>query len=451
MKVDACNSGTQSTIKVKGAGTEVSGDSFSVFLQMLLGGILNNATAVPQAVNPSAGNGLQDGKAGETYTGSLTGMPGVITSDLTNNASDVLSMLKQLRQAEGGFTGAGINDAQNSLADSNDAKSGAAAAGTEGGKVSSAITSAGQAQGYIQNLPKALLKAIEAVSDAKDAKTTLSSIDLKGTNIKGVQDGGNGTPVEKTILDGQAPNIKSAGIVLKSGSAADVSDISKTSTNGVAKNIEEMKTVFSGGHDEGTFSSKDGNSQKAVKEDTLSSSDEKAVQKNDQQVFQNTVVLKPVSDQTGPGQTEQTGIDKQSPVVNKEDILNQVYDKIKVLDSNGTSELHVNLKPDQLGDVSIKLVMEKGAINARITVENSSVKNIMETSMSQIKEHLKEQNVNVSHLTVYVGTGQKEQGSSGGFQQYRWKHAKKIQPQENVSGVNIQESQYYGGVLNLLA
>lgn len=428
MKVNVCDINTQTAIKVKGAGAKTSEDTSGVFLQLLLGGILNMSAAVPQSANLLTGNSQQNGETS------------------TANTVDALSMLKQLGQADGEFTGAVFFGTQDSLSSADISKAETVAAGTGDGKISAGTNLVSQAQGYAQNLSQDFLKAIKAASDMKGVKTGLQDVDPKGTNINDAQGGDKGAPVEKTILGQQASGNKLAGIVLESSSTTDGAGLLKSGIKETVQSIEEMKPASSGKHDDEGFSCKAGDGQKAAKEDTSISSDAKTVLKSDTDFLQITAGLKQVSSQTG-----QTSVEKQLPVANKDDILNQVYSKIKVLNGESTSELHVSLKPDQMGDVSIKLVMEKGVINARITVENSNVKNIMETSMSQIKEHLKEQNVNVSHLSVYVGTGQKEANSGSNSQQYKWQHAKKVQSKGDAPVVNIQGTQYYGGVLNLLA
>lgn len=114
---------------------------------------------------------------------------------------------------------------------------------------------------------------------------------------------------------------------------------------------------------------------------------------------------------TNPGQMAE---------VNKDDVLNQLYDKIKVINNNGTSELHVNLKPEELGEVTIKLVMDKGVMTGRILVENSHVKSIIESSMSQLKDSIKLQTPNVSDFSVSVGLRQDNQQYNQNYSQNRW-------------------------------
>lgn len=100
---------------------------------------------------------------------------------------------------------------------------------------------------------------------------------------------------------------------------------------------------------------------------------------------------------------------------NRDSILEQICDRIKVINRENLTELHLNLKPDELGEVAIKLVMDKGNMTARIAVENSHVKALIESNIPQIRDNLKNQNINVSNFSVSVGVNQEGFSNSRSF------------------------------------
>lgn len=143
---------------------------------------------------------------------------------------------------------------------------------------------------------------------------------------------------------------------------------------------------------------------------------------------------------------------------NKDDILNQIFDKIKVINGKDISELRLSLKPQQLGEVSIKLIMEKGAMVGRIYVENSEVKGLIEASLHEVKESLKMQNVNASDLSVQVGVKQDSHSFNQSFNQnlYSNRYAQSRKGfavnQEEMPIQEIGQGNNIGrGLLNLLA
>lgn len=434
MKINACDTSNQTVVKEK-PGTKTSEDSFQVLLQLLLGGILNAGGNIPQDGKALMENGLQNGKTAETSLDGISKISGLLISSLANNTADVLPTLNQ---PQGAYTEVGASDAQDSLASS--LKNQAAPNGTREIKTSGQAVLNNQVPEHFDNLTAKLLEAVKAAPVMEGAKTDAQNIGGKEVKDAAVQ--GRSDPVQKTIPEQQTAEMKQNSMAFKD-------NLSILGVKELTKGMEIDRLTSSNGKDKEGLESKSDTGQKAAKNYASDKGDAKAALKDSIGILQNAVDYKSIS-QKAETRTVQKGAEQSIPV-NKDDILNQVYDKIKVLNNDSSPELHISLKPDELGDVSIKLVMEKGAINARITVENSSIKNIMDTSTPQIKEHLKEQNVNVSNISVYVGTGEKENDSGGNFQQYRWQQHKGRHYKNAAPAVKAGESQYLGGVLNLLA
>ncbi len=89
--------------------------------------------------------------------------------------------------------------------------------------------------------------------------------------------------------------------------------------------------------------------------------------------------------------------------VEPKEILNQIHDKIKVEVRGSLSEIRVNLKPEQLGDVTLKIATQNGIITAQFVAENQRVKEIIESNFNQLKDVLKEQGIEINNLSVSVG------------------------------------------------
>lgn len=135
-----------------------------------------------------------------------------------------------------------------------------------------------------------------------------------------------------------------------------------------------------------------------------------------------------------------------------EDIMNQIYDRIKVVNSKDMQELHISLKPEQLGEVTIKLAMEKGLMTGRILVENSQVKSLVESNLPQIKENLKAQNLDVSGFSVSVGLKQEGQNFNQNFYRPRYSY-NRTAVQRTSMEVPVEDSrivQARSSALNLL-
>lgn len=86
-------------------------------------------------------------------------------------------------------------------------------------------------------------------------------------------------------------------------------------------------------------------------------------------------------------------------------VVNQIIEKIKVGFTSEISEIRITLKPEQLGDVTLKIASQNGIVTAMITTENQRIKEIIEANFNLLRDSLAEQGIEVSQLEVNVGTG----------------------------------------------
>lgn len=94
-------------------------------------------------------------------------------------------------------------------------------------------------------------------------------------------------------------------------------------------------------------------------------------------------------------------LDVRTPVQARE-IINQVLEKAKVILAGDKSEMVMDLKPDSLGKLSLKVVTEHGMIMAKFVAENQQVKQVLETNMQLLKDSLEKQGMNVQGFSVSV-------------------------------------------------
>lgn len=83
-------------------------------------------------------------------------------------------------------------------------------------------------------------------------------------------------------------------------------------------------------------------------------------------------------------------------------IMDQITDYMKGQVTDGVSELEMQLHPESLGNLHIKLTAKEGVLTAQFTAQNDIVKNVLESQMVQLKENFKEQGVTVEAIEVTV-------------------------------------------------
>jgi flagellar hook-length control protein FliK len=89
--------------------------------------------------------------------------------------------------------------------------------------------------------------------------------------------------------------------------------------------------------------------------------------------------------------------------INRENVMKQVVESAKVVLTDDKSEMVLQLKPDNLGKISLQIVTERGLMVAKFTAESQQVKEIIESNLAQLKDALESQGLNVKGFSVSVG------------------------------------------------
>jgi len=87
----------------------------------------------------------------------------------------------------------------------------------------------------------------------------------------------------------------------------------------------------------------------------------------------------------------------------KADVTRQIIEKAETIFREDKSEMVLQLKPESLGKISLKVIHERGEIIARFVAENEQVKAILEGNMQLLKDSLQKSGVMVQSLEVSVG------------------------------------------------
>ena len=147
-------------------------------------------------------------------------------------------------------------------------------------------------------------------------------------------------------------------------------------------------------------------------------------------------------------------VEKQLTTPEKMDIPNQIIQQTKVIKGIEDTQMVIKLKPEHLGELTLKFVLDKGAVSASFHSDNQQVRNIIESSLVQLKQELADQGIKISHMGVYAGlgdllsNGQQEQRQS---QQAKTKNRKadvtdfedEVDKITNIKGVLSEDSVDY--------
>jgi flagellar hook-length control protein FliK len=88
-----------------------------------------------------------------------------------------------------------------------------------------------------------------------------------------------------------------------------------------------------------------------------------------------------------------------------ETVMEQINAKLQTVLRSGMSEVRIQLRPESLGEVSMRIRMEGDVVLAKIEVQNQQVKEIMERNLPMLKDALAQQNINAGTFDVQVNNG----------------------------------------------
>ncbi len=144
-----------------------------------------------------------------------------------------------------------------------------------------------------------------------------------------------------------------------------------------------------------------------------------------------------------------TIMSKASDIQEQIDVIKQVAEHVDVNLVEDKSEMIIKLKPDHLGKVTVEIAVENGNIVAKFLAESQKVKEILESNMQDLKDHLAKQGMVVQDLSVSV-----ENNDKGPlFDQHNYNNFKKRQKIEGFNseayymddeyGINELQAMYY--------
>ncbi len=126
--------------------------------------------------------------------------------------------------------------------------------------------------------------------------------------------------------------------------------------------------------------------------------------------------------------------------VSKEEVIKQIINKAVATVTEDKAQMVIDLKPDHLGKLVLKVVTERGIVTAQMVAENQQVKQLIESNFNMLKDALEKQGITVQQFSVSVG-----QDSMQRDQRQTWVRELTSQGKDNrnISGVQEGNSGYY--------
>jgi hypothetical protein len=124
-------------------------------------------------------------------------------------------------------------------------------------------------------------------------------------------------------------------------------------------------------------------------------------------------------------------------------LKDQVLKQVKLLLSEGKSQITFQLEPQELGQLTLKINLEKGIITAKFAAANLQVKNLIESSLANLRQSLEDLGHKESRLEVgvgqhFLGEGFQEQPKPGQAYSNKKHSINRLTSQGYSDGISIQ-------------
>ena len=87
-------------------------------------------------------------------------------------------------------------------------------------------------------------------------------------------------------------------------------------------------------------------------------------------------------------------------------VLDQIVEQTKIITKPQNTEMIMKLKPEHLGELTLKIAIENGVVNASFHSNNPEVRTLIEASLPQLKQELASTGIKVDNVSVYAGLSQ---------------------------------------------
>jgi flagellar hook-length control protein FliK len=94
-------------------------------------------------------------------------------------------------------------------------------------------------------------------------------------------------------------------------------------------------------------------------------------------------------------------------------VMEQITGKLTSVIRSGSNEVRIQLRPESLGEVSLRIKMEGDVVFTKIQVESQQVRQIVESNLQLLKDSLAGQNLSAGLIEVSVGN---DDNSGGNFE-----------------------------------
>lgn len=99
-------------------------------------------------------------------------------------------------------------------------------------------------------------------------------------------------------------------------------------------------------------------------------------------------------------------VEVEAPInINKNNLVNDFIKSVKYMEQNNVKEMTVKVKPQELGEVVIRLTVENGLMKANITANNKEAYNLLNSKLQDLNNSLGNGEIKIQNFTIDIYNG----------------------------------------------
>ncbi|ABK61477.1 flagellar hook-length control protein FliK [Clostridium novyi] len=99
-------------------------------------------------------------------------------------------------------------------------------------------------------------------------------------------------------------------------------------------------------------------------------------------------------------------VEVEAPInINKNNLVNDFIKSVKYMEQNNVREMTVKVKPQELGEVLIRLTVENGLMKANITANNKEAYNLLNSKLQDLNNSLGNGDIKIQNFTIDIYNG----------------------------------------------
>jgi len=142
-----------------------------------------------------------------------------------------------------------------------------------------------------------------------------------------------------------------------------------------------------------------------------------------------------------PNEISQSSTTQSSTATDPNNIAGQIIEQARLITSPQNSEMIIKLKPEHLGELTMRIVVDNGVVSASFHSSNPEVRGAIEATLNQLRQDMTNQGLKVNDVGVYSSLSQFTPNDQRGYQQQQQQQLKnnetpRLASQEFVDAVD---------------